>query len=169
MKTAILNWQTGAVIHEFDAPEGTPPERALGLAAEDAVQNGVSLAFADLRDADLSEILLPGADMRYADISRSRLSAAGVWDSDLTGAKAVDVMADFCSLQRSILVDVDFTNADLSDSLMEFANCRGTIFNNASLFRAEMSCTDLADVEFSNTIMPSGLRAEPDACASAPH
>lgn len=42
----------GVTIHAFDAPDGVTPERALGLAAQDAVKQGVSLYSADLRGAD---------------------------------------------------------------------------------------------------------------------
>lgn len=76
MKVEIKNWRTGAVIHTFDAPDDVTPQRALGLAAQDAARQCVKLAYAKLPGADMAGINLNDSDLSHADLNGADMSGA---------------------------------------------------------------------------------------------
>lgn len=78
MEYTIRNWMTGEPIYTaiLDCPEDTPDNRLKGLAAEQAVSNGVDLSFADLTDADLRYVDLRYAKLTFAKLSNAKLTGA---------------------------------------------------------------------------------------------
>jgi len=74
--TKIINWQTKETIIE-------DPNLSIRELVEKAVEDGISLAYADFEGADLSYINFEGAELRYANFGFANLNHANLSNTDL--------------------------------------------------------------------------------------
>ena len=84
----VMNRWNGVVLFTAEIPV-TPdmaPSRKLGLAAEWAMENNVSLSDADLHAADMRGANMRGADISGTDMSDASLFFADMRDADMRGA-----------------------------------------------------------------------------------
>ena len=77
MKIELRNWKTGEVIFTHKCENNT-----IKKTVEEAVKQGVSLAYANLYKANLAGAKLAGANLAGAELSGAELAGA-----DLVGAK----------------------------------------------------------------------------------
>ena len=109
MKTIeIKNFINGSIIHSFTSKNATIKD-----AVEDAVKNGISLEYADLRSADLRL-----ADLRLADLSLANLRSADLYSANLRSA--------------------DLSSANLHSADLSFANLYSA--NLSSVIKLPMYC-----------------------------
>jgi len=116
-------------------------------ALEEAVELGVNLFCADLRNADLGGAYLADANLSNADFSGANLFNAVLWQSSLIGARFCNVglrYADvrYAKLKKAVLrssdltcaqfLQSDLTKADFRDSDLEGAQLRGTNLTGTS-------------------------------------
>ena len=95
----IKNWKTGKVIYKAEVD-------TIKELVEKAVKEGVSLKYANLRDADLEGTQLSNSDLRDANLYYADLCGAYLCDADLRGA----------DLSGAYLYGADLTYADLRDA-----------------------------------------------------
>jgi hypothetical protein len=96
--------------------------------------NIVSLADADLNNANLSEANLTGANLSDADLSGADLLYADLSGADLSNANLKDANVAFADLSGAILSDAFMEQANLSE-----ADLRGTNLSGAYLTKADLS------------------------------
>lgn len=111
---------------------------------EDAVKNRVSLCYASLRGADLSNTYLYGADLSHAclyeaDLSHSYLTEAVLSHADLYGAN---------------LYKADLNFADVCDADLSFANLYDADLGYAKLYGANLH--DAKNIPFIPMNLPEG-------------
>jgi uncharacterized protein YjbI with pentapeptide repeats len=97
----------------------------------------------DLRDADLSGLLLARADLGGADLSGARLAGATLADcnlsqANLTEAVLTEAMLTRCRLREALLRGVDATGSRLQSCDLRRANAEGSTFEKASLVGASL-------------------------------
>jgi hypothetical protein len=99
----------------------------------------------DLRDADLSGLVLRGAMLDHADLRGARLVGA-----DLTGSRLQEASLDGAHLIRSVLNDVRLGGARLSGSLLCAASLRGAVLVRSDLSGANLAGADLEAANLSH-------------------
>jgi len=137
-----------------------------------------SLAFANLRWADLEAANLTGADLydtdlmsanlQSADLTDARLTYANLYQADLhdatlTGANLYDANLNYATLANANLMEAnlnaaslwgaDLTGATLLDAVLIGANMRHTHLLGADLMGADLSQTDLTGADLSGSIL----------------
>ena len=123
MNTIIVKtWHTQEAIFEYKDENATLKE-----AVEEAIRQGISLAFADLKGdnlkgANLNGTILRGANLKGADLKNADLSNTNLCDADLRGAD---------------LKDADLSNASLLFADLRGANLKGAKFQNVNLYKAK--------------------------------
>ena len=139
--------------------------RNANLAGASIVMPALSAAF-DIDPADAPSFAganLTGvrflARMRGADLSGATFAHANL-------APHESVRVDFNMLRTTFsscnLKGTDFSNADLSGVLFEFADLRGANFTNANLTRADMSHADLRGAKFDGATLVGADLADVD-------
>ena len=139
----ILNWKTGEVIFKGNYPN-------IKEAVETAVKEGVSLAFAHLAGADLTDINLTGVNLTGVNLTGVNFAWANLTGANFRGATIT--RANFCN---AILIWADFTGANLSDTNfagadLAWTNLTGAIFRDSTLtgvnlYMAILTDTDITD------------------------
>ncbi len=106
---------------------------------ENAVQNNVSLAYADLQYSNLSNINLDNAIMPYADFTGSNLSGANLSESMLNGALFKDAVLYNTCFAYSEIQACDFKGASFGATDITGANISFSEFSTLSCFSLDFS------------------------------
>jgi len=101
---------------------------AEGVIWTDCIKNEASLAYANLRNANLQGIRLERANLQGADLSYADLGKA-----DLRGANLSGVELKGANLNRADLTGADLSHADLEFATMAGAIVEGVRFDDAML------------------------------------
>ena len=96
METIQIKSLSGSVIFEHTAEDNT-----ITLTVEAAVSCGVSLANADLADANLSCANLEGANLAWADLAGANLEGAKLEDADLSWANLMGANLKGADIDRA--------------------------------------------------------------------
>lgn len=97
MKIELKKWMTGQVIFAHECENNT-----IKKTVEEAVKQGVSLAWADLVGANLSGAKLSGAKLSGAQLSGANLAGANLSGANLAWADLV--RAKFDESQKDIIL-----------------------------------------------------------------
>ena len=127
----ITNWKTGEIIHELESAN------SIKEVVEDAVGNGISLAYANLEDANLEN-----ADLRYANLGNANLYNANLYNAYLVNAN---------------LYNANLYNAYLINAYLWNATLRGANLVNANLLNANTEKANLENATFFNGIKTSKI------------
>ena len=130
MKYDIYN-KTGDVLFtaEIGCKEDTPDAVKKGLAVKWALENKVSLAYADLDSADLRGANLSGVNVRGANLKGADLRGADLYGTNLSGANLSGV-----NVRGADLRDVNVRGADLYGANLSGANLSGANLYGANLY-----------------------------------
>lgn len=123
---AIKNYCTGKKLSDFNQITDSPKE-----CVEKAVELGVSLSGADLRNLDLKGARLKGADLRYA-----HLEGADCKGADFSEANCIN--ADF---SNSCQTSTNFTKANISYSDLWCANFRHSNWTDTTCIGVRLAAT----------------------------
>ncbi len=159
-----------------------PSAHNLQEALRSAADRGVSLRYADLRNADLTQIKLNSLDLSYSDLTNAQFLQAKLNDVDFHGANLqnstflqasmLGVNFSNCKLSGANLSQCkapggNFAGADLHDASLDQAHFEGANFKYANLSdihsfstsfrRANLSFADFAGVDM-RSIGRSGLQ-----------
>ena len=131
IKIDIKYWDSNDVIFSYTCEDNTVKKTV-----EEAVKQGINLAYAELSRCDLSECNLTGANLFRANLYSSNLYLANLAYANLDSANLANANLGFADLMRSILCYADLSNADLSNahltkSDLNMAFCNNTNLNNA--------------------------------------
>ncbi len=99
----------------------------------------------DLRDADLSGLVLRGAMLDHADLRGARLVGA-----DLTGSRLQEASLDGAHLIRAVFNDVRLGGGTLSGALLCSASLRGAVLVRSDLSGANLAGADLEAAKLSH-------------------
>ncbi len=113
---AITHFRTGETLFEG-------PFKSLGHAVEAAIEDDISLAFADLRHANLINAQMDGAI----------LDSAQLTDANLLGANISEA-----SLHRTSFKNAQMHSTVLCESIIEAANFEGTLFGATDIASAQI-------------------------------
>ena len=153
MELNIKDWRTDRIIFSYECENNTYKKTV-----EAAVKQDISLKYAYLEDADLSEANLNGADLRFAfffnadltnanlskadlngaDLRFSKLGNANLSDANLSHAKLHDALLCNADLSFSNLYYADLSHAHLSNTDLRFSNLNNADLNNADLNGAKI-------------------------------
>ena len=105
---------------------------------------------ADLSDADLTGVDLPGACLFYANLTdaylyRANLTGANLYDANLTGANLYRANLRGADLRRADLTHANLTDADLSYADLTCVELIGADLTGANLINSELECANLTD------------------------
>ena len=109
----ITNWKTDEVIFSYACENNT-----ITKTLEEAVKQGVSLAYADLRGANLA-----GANLSYANLNNANLFGA-----DLSFTNLSDTNLSYSNLKRTELFGTNLSYANLSNVQLSYVNLDDTYF-----------------------------------------
>ncbi len=93
-------------------------------AVETAISENISLAFADLRHANLVNALMDGAILDNALLDEANLMGANLSES---------------SLRRTSLINTQLYNTALCESVLDSTQCRGALFGGTDISGARIS------------------------------
>jgi hypothetical protein len=99
----------------------------------------------DLRDSDLSGLVLRGAMLDRADLRGARLVGA-----DLTGSRLQEASLDGAHLIRAVLNDVRLGGGRLSGALLCSASLRGAVLVRSDLSGSNLAGADLESANLSH-------------------
>ena len=163
-KIKIKNWKTRKIIFSYECENNTYRKTV-----EAAVRKNISLAYADLSCADLSNSkLLSFVNLSYADLTNANLSGADLYHADLCNANLYHANlshADLrcASLYRASLYQTDLSYANLNSAVLYEADLNHAILNGAELKQtclnnAYLSGADLSNAKFAfcPTNLPNG-------------
>ena len=161
----IRNWKTDEIIYQADVD-------TIKELVEKAVKDGVSLEYADLRDADLRHSDLRGAnleiadlsdadlrhsdlrstdlyyvDFHYADLRNARLSGANLECASLRGANLRRSDLSGANLRRSDFRDANLRHSDIREANFFYADLRGAHLRNADLRDSILYGADLRNAK----------------------
>lgn len=140
----IKNRLTGSVIFS---------ESAAGMNIKKAIQNaaskGVSLAYADLKNADLTQIVLNDVNLQSADLTNARLTQAKLSDDRFDGAILTKADLTQAHLQRCTFRDGKMSSANLVQIQAPFTDFRDADLTNANLVQANLTNCDLRNANLS--------------------
>jgi hypothetical protein len=124
-------------------------------------------ARADLSDADLSDLELPGANLGEADLSRAELcytdlSGANLKMADLSGADLSGANLSGAELYKITAAGAFFTRTDLTGcylaaSDLTNADLRGATLIRADLTEADLSSSDLSQADLTEAVLDQAL------------
>jgi len=116
-------------------------------------ERGPEATGADLRDADLSHIVLRYANLSYScmrkvdlhssDLSQSTLGGVALTEADLTGAQFIDARLYESNLAHAKAANVNFSGGFLDNASFNSADLSRATFANASLQCVDLSGADL--------------------------
>ena len=151
----VFRWDNG---HRIPRTEGI--ELGPGIELSPAFR----LAFADMRDVDLSRANLSGADLNEAkftnsDLTSARLSFATLTGADFSGAVingthfsrsgiTAEQYYSTASYAKGNLARANFHGVDASGWDLSGKNLRGGFFSEANLTNASLTGADLTDAHF---------------------
>ena len=110
-KIDIKNWKTGDVIFSYTCEDNT-----IKKTVEEAVKQGVCLAYADLENADLSSVNLNGANLSVANLKYANLRNADLHNTNLMYSYLINANLIGTNLSVSNLNGVDLSGANLSNA-----------------------------------------------------
>lgn len=118
----------------------------------------LSLYGADLRQADLSGVImnkvgLYGVDLSGADLSNATIREANLGATNLSGADLSNATLEGSDLERANLFEADLSKAKLSMSNLSKANLRNADLSRAGLFGVNLWMADLSGVDLSNVYL----------------
>ena len=139
----IKSWKTNEVLFEYKDDNPTMKETV-----EEAVRQGINLAFADLSGADLIYADLYRANLKYADLSGANLinallRGANLYGANLKGADLRNAHLAFADLREAYLYGAILRGADLKHTNINGANFEGANLYNADLYKAKGVPDDL--------------------------
>lgn len=164
VKIDIKNRQTGAVIFSETAPGLTVKK-----AVQHAAQQQISLAYADLANAQLSQIQLSNIDLQGANLTDANFTQAQLDNDKFDGAILTKANFGQCRFNRctfrnakmssSYLVQAvapytDFRDADLSQSNLVQAHLTNCDLRSAILTGANCSQTEFTGSNITDTVVP---------------
>ena len=120
---------------------------------ETKVLCGVSLAGADLQEADLRDAVLVDADLRDAALVGADLRCADLCRADLTGANLISADLSGAHLRRAGLSGAYLRGADLKEADLRRANLIGADLRGANLTGANLISADLIGADLRNSIL----------------
>ena len=129
-KIDIKYWDSNDVIFSYTCEDNT-----VKRTVEEAVKQGINLAYAELSRCDLSECNLTGANLFRANLFSSNLYLANLAYANLDSANLANANLGFADLTHSILCYANLSNADLInahliESDLNMAFCDNTNLNN---------------------------------------
>jgi hypothetical protein len=119
--TQIKNRYSDEIIHECDF-------ETFKDCVEDAVRKGTSLAYANLKNANLYD-----ADLAYASLYRANLENANLKGANLAGANLYYANLKNANLALANLKNANLENADLEGANLAFANLKNANLENAKM------------------------------------
>ena len=128
-KIDIKNWETGEVIFSYACENNT-----ITKTLEEAVKQGVSLAYADLMGVSLI-----GANLSYANLNNANLFGADLSFTNLSGV-------------------------NLSYSILKRTELFGTNLSYANLSNAQLSCVNLDDTYYFYNAILDNVKGLNDKC-----
>ena len=136
----IRNWETGEVIFSYECEDNNYKKTV-----EEAVRQGISLAYASLYRTNLIGVNLSGANLIHANLRDANLMTANLYHANLLGA----------NLSGVNLIHANLTGADLSNANLYHANLFGAILTHAILRYADLCLvtlghTNLTSADLSN-------------------
>ena len=129
----IKSWKTDEVIFEYKAENPTMEETV-----EEAVRQGISLAFANLSGADLIYADLYRANLKYANLEGANLINALLRGADLEGANLKNADLFNAHLAFADLRGANLINANLRGADFKYTNINGANFEGANLYNADL-------------------------------
>jgi hypothetical protein len=118
-------------------------------AVEQAVKERVSLAYANLRLADLYSANLSSANLRSADLSFANLRSADLSFADLRSASLRSADLSFANLRYASLRSANLRSADLRSANLRSASLRSADLSFANLSSASLRSADLSFADLS--------------------
>ena len=142
----IKSWISNEVIFEY--------EGLLKEAVEEAVRQGISLAYADLKGATLEGAYLENADLKNANLINANLRGADLSDACLYGADLFNADLHKANLKGADLRDASLKYADLRGANLIDADLRVANLKHADLNSANLKgvCLYAADLRFAKNI-----------------
>lgn len=128
----IKRWDNNKVIFSYACENNT-----IGKTIEKAVKRGVSLAYANLYQADLSNTNLFRTNLFCVNLDGANLSCVVLRQANLIGAN---------------LIGADLSGADLSGADLVYSNLTNADLSGANLKGAELEYTNLTNVDLINAV-----------------
>ena len=134
-------------------------KRALNWAVNGRIE---SLRGVDLSGQDLSNIDLSGADLRNANLIGTKLNRANLSSTDLEGANLHHALLRTANLRGvnlsyANLSNAYFNEADLEGASLYHATCIETVFQLASLSKANLSEANLTKANLTDAILDQAM------------
>jgi len=131
----------------------------------------ISLAYANLTGANLSNVDLAYANLRYANLSNANLigatlTDAHLWSANLTGANLTDADLDHANLRRANLTDANLSNVDLRHANLTEANLTDANLWFANLWRANLRHANLFEANLLDANLTEAILTEAKSIAS---
>lgn len=143
----ITSYITGDVIFEYrPTTEEIAKGIALRAAVAEAVRTGMSLAHAELADADLCDMDLTGANFDSAHLGRTKFCHA-----KLTGVNFNRANLNAADMNRANVIGATFFYADLCGTRMIGVDARGANFSGAYIFGTHLGGADMANTILEDT------------------
>lgn len=133
----------GKVIFSCEVPSTLDVVQGFKYVVEQAVKQRVSLAYADLRDKDLSGTNLAFGDFKYANLSRSIFDGADMSNTNLFWASINKSSMVGTNLILAYTRGALFRNSDLSYADLSFANFQGAFLKLTKLDGANFKGTNV--------------------------
>jgi hypothetical protein len=143
----IKNKYTQEIIHEGDFA-------TLRDCVEDAVQKGISLAWANLAGANLTDANLTCAHLKNANLALANLAGADLYFANLYRANLADANLAYARLYGADLVCANLINANLTNANLRRANLENANLVNANLTNANLAGANLKNANLTKAKMP---------------
>jgi uncharacterized protein YjbI with pentapeptide repeats len=132
-------------------PKGwQPSDEQLSVILQASKEAGLSLnrphavlCNANLRNSDLSGVILAFADLRWADLSNANLEGAYLNGANLQHANLLSASMKKIVLDSAVLENTDLSYASLMNASLEYASLRESTLSHAILKNANLRCADL--------------------------
>ncbi len=132
---------------------------------------GAFLSYADLTDANLSNVDILLASVAYGkldgiNMTGAKMSATSTTNASLVGAKLADIQCVLCAGSNTNFSNADlhganFTSAELTSANFRGADLTGTNFTLADLTGVDLTDAKLDDAVYCQTVMPDGTIRNP--------
>lgn len=107
---------------------------------EEAVNQGIDLKYAYLRNCDLSNLTLNNANLSYADLSFCNLQ----------NIKLTNVNLEYSTLLQSNLSNSTLINVNLSNAMLIYSKCPMTVFEEVDFYYSDCGRAVMNDSTFIN-------------------
>ena len=140
----------GKVLFTYESEKATIKD-----AVEKAIEENISLRFAnlssaDLRSANLSSANLSSADLRSANLYSADLRSANLYSADLYSAYLYSADLRSADLRSADLRSADLSSADLLSADLRSADLRSADLRSANLSSANLSSANLRSADLSS-------------------